>query len=99
MKQGRVTAAAPERPKWPKGPGLKRRSGPLLDCYWVGSLDSNFLGNQGLFIQLHKRLNFLQRLQQQPSLDAEMVADFLGPRRRHGVRETGTLEHGCCWET
>ena len=37
-------------------------SPPHLDCYWVGSLDFNFFGNQGFSIQL----NFLQRGQQQP---------------------------------
>ena len=36
-----------------------------LDCYWVGSLDFNFLGNQGVFHSTHKKLNFLQRGQQQ----------------------------------
>ena len=39
-----------------------------LDCYWVGSLDFNFLGNQGGFHQTHTKVkHFLQRGQQQPS--------------------------------
>ena len=31
-----------------------------LDCYWVGSLDFNFLGNKGVFHSTPKKLNFLQ---------------------------------------
>ena len=31
-----------------------------LDCYWVGSLDFSFLGNQGGFHKTPKKLNFLQ---------------------------------------
>ena len=38
-----------------------------LDCYWVGSLDFNFLGNKGVFHKTPKRLNFLQGGQEQPS--------------------------------
>ena len=40
----------------------------VLDCNWVGSLDFNFLGNPGGFNWAHKQLNFLQRSQQQPSV-------------------------------
>ena len=40
----------------------------LLDCYWVGSSDFNFWGNQGVFHQAPKQLNFLQGGQQQPRL-------------------------------
>ena len=41
--------------------------GSDLDCYWVGSLDFNFSGNQGVFHQTHKKFNFLQRDQQPTS--------------------------------
>ena len=40
---------------------------PILDCYWLGSLDFNFWGNGGVSHQTTKKLNFLQGGQQQPS--------------------------------
>ena len=33
-----------------------RKSKWKLDCYWVGSLDFNFLGNQGVVHKTHKRI-------------------------------------------
>ena len=45
-------------PKW----HLMGKTKPL-DCYWVGSLDFSFLGNQG-----PKKLNFSQGGQQQPRI-------------------------------
>ena len=36
--------------------------GILLDGYWVGPLDFNFLGNKAAYHQTPKKLNFLQRV-------------------------------------
>ena len=33
----------------PSERGAPKRGGTSLDCYWVGSLDFNFLGNNGVF--------------------------------------------------
>ena len=55
-----------------RGRGLesgKRKAGvPSLDCYWVGSVDFNFLGKSSCFFSTNppKKLNFLQGGQQQP---------------------------------
>ena len=49
---------------WPDHPDAASEK---FDCYWVGSLDFNFLGKSRGFPKHLSKLNFLQRGQQQPS--------------------------------
>ena len=51
-----------------------------LDCYWVGSLDFNFLGNDGVSpLNPQKAVHFLHGGQQQPrSCEEERVLTCLG---------------------
>ena len=51
-------------------------TGGRLDCYWVGSLDCNFLGKLLVFHRAHKQFNFLQRVQQQPKQDLHSLPSY-----------------------
>ena len=53
-----------------------------LDCYWVGSLDFNFLGNKGVFHQPPKKLNCLQGVS---SDQVFYMPHFKAPRSVHLV--------------
>ena len=47
-----------------------------LDCYCVGSLDFNFLGNQGVFHYTPQKLNFLQGGSAATKRETHNTSDF-----------------------
>ena len=76
---------------FPTVPGNSRRPAPIsrcmLDCYWVGSLDFNFLVEIKLNFPLNpqKVIHFLQRGQQPPSINVELHVLHRWPRLRAQV--------------